>query len=122
MRSAGQIIQQTRSQVAFLVEREERTSGSRMVAYENVAAQIGKSASWVRAICKGYVEAVPDIVVGLNIMQLYDRVCLRIEGEAEEIRAEARRRRAELYAANPGFDRMVEGETRTEAHSQTDEE
>ncbi len=122
MRSATEIMRETRGQVVFLVEHHERASGSRMVAYENVAAQIGKSASWVRSICKGYVDAVPDFVVGLNIMQLYANVCSRVEIEAENLRAEAKRRREQFYAANPGFDRMVEGETRSEARPQATEE
>ena len=112
MMSASQVLERTRGQVVFLVEREERNTGSRMMAYENVAATIGKSASWVRAIFNGYAEAVPDLVVGLNIVLLYDRVCSRVELEADRERAEAARLREQLHEAYPSIGELVEAPPR----------
>jgi hypothetical protein len=109
MPSASEVMSGTRNRVAYLVEREQRNTGSRMVAYENVAAQLGKSSVWVRRIVKGYADAAPDFVTGLNIVALYDRICSRVEAnEAAEL-ARSARAKDEFYAANPGIDRLVQG-------------
>lgn len=115
MPSASEVMNNTRGFVAALVEREERISGSRMVAYENVAAQLGKSATWVRRIFKGYPDAMPDFVTGLNIVSLYDRICSRVELEAANERATMAALRDQFNEANPGIDRLVPGEARTSA-------
>lgn len=115
MLSASEVLNRTRGQVAFLVEREERNTGSRTTAYENVAAMIGRSPSWVRSIFKGYSDAVPDLVTGMNIVLLYDKVCSRVEIEAENERALAALLREQLHAVTPGLAEMVESQARKEA-------
>jgi len=107
MHSASEVMQRSRSQLVYLVEREERATGSRTVAYENVATMIGRSASWVRSVFKGYADAIPDLVVGLNILTLYHQVCSRVELEAARESAEAAHLREQLHAAYPGIDRLV---------------
>ena len=69
----------TRNVAAALVEREERRTGSRMLAYHMVGQMVGASAEWVRKYISSEEAAEPRFTVGLNLMQVYRRVCERVE-------------------------------------------
>lgn len=69
----------TRGAAAALVEREERRTGSRMTAYFTVGQMVGASAEWVRKYISSQEVAEPRFTVGLNLMQVYRRVCERVE-------------------------------------------
>lgn len=69
----------TRNVAAALVDREERRTGSRMVAYEVVAQTVGTSAEWLRKFLSSNGAKEPRVSVGFNLMQVYRRVCERVE-------------------------------------------
>jgi len=73
------VVDLTRNAAAFLVTREERRTGSRMVAYETVAQSVGTSAEWLRKFVSTNGAKEPRITVGLNLIQFYRRVCERVE-------------------------------------------
>jgi hypothetical protein len=102
--SAAALNSITRSALGALVEREERRTGSRMVAYEVVAQTIGASASWVRAFL-GKSEAVkePRITLFQNIRASYENLCSRVEHEnrADELRLKLIK--GEIDAITEGF-------------------
>ena len=77
----------TRSAAAALVDREERRTGSRMVAYEIVAQTVGTSATWLRSFLSTNGAKEPRFTVGLNLIQVYRRVCERVEqaGDRERL-------------------------------------
>ena len=92
----------TRSAAQALVEREERTTGSRMVAYVNVASMVGVSAEWLRKFVKQHGEAKsPDLEVGFNIMAVYDRVVSRIDANTQKVAAENAALRKQIHAVVP---------------------
>lgn len=68
------ITRAARDAATALVNREYRRTMSRMVAYENVAATIGASSSWLRKFVNCYPDAKPDLVVGFNILVHYARI------------------------------------------------
>jgi hypothetical protein len=102
--SAAALNSITRNALGALVEREERRTGSRMVAYEIVAQTIGASSSWVRAFL-GKSEAVkePRITLFQNIRASYENLCSRVEQEnrADELRL--RLIKGEIDAVTEGF-------------------
>jgi len=69
----------SRSAAAALVDREERRTGSRMVAYEIVAQTVGTSAEWLRKFLSSNGAKEPRLTVGFNLIQVYRRVCERVE-------------------------------------------
>jgi hypothetical protein len=69
----------TRNAAAALVEREERRTGSRMAAYHTVGQMVGASAEWVRKYISSQEVAEPRFSVGINLIQVYRRVCERVE-------------------------------------------
>jgi hypothetical protein len=106
--SAAALTSITRSALGALVEREERRTGSRMVAYEIVAQTIGASASWVRAFL-GKSEAVkePRITLFQNIRASYENLCSRVEHEnrADELRLKLIK--GEIDAVTQGFGEQI---------------
>jgi hypothetical protein len=110
--SAAALTSITRSALGALVEREERRTGSRMVAYEIVAQTIGASASWVRAFL-GKSEAVkePRITLFQNIRASYENLCSRVEHEnrADELRLKLIK--GEIDAVTDGFVEENMGQT-----------
>lgn len=102
--SAAALNSITRNALGALVEREERRTGSRMVAYEVVAQTIGASSSWVRAFL-GKSEAVkePRITLFQNIRASYENLCSRVEQEnrADELRLKLIK--GEIDAVTEGF-------------------
>ena len=69
----------TRNAATFLVHREERRTGSRMMAYDNVAKTVGTSSEWLRAFIGSKGAKEPRVSLGFRIMQFYTRVCERVE-------------------------------------------
>ncbi|MCK1430884.1 hypothetical protein [Bradyrhizobium sp. 87] len=102
--SAAALTSITRSALGALVEREERRTGSRMVAYEVVAQTIGASSAWVRAFL-GKSEGVkePRITLFQNIRASYENLCSRVEQEnrADELRLKLIK--GEIDAVTQGF-------------------
>lgn len=79
----------TRSALGALVEREERRTGSRTLAYEIVAQSVGASSSWVRKfLSKSEEVKEPRITLFQNIRASYENLCSRVEQEnrADELR------------------------------------
>jgi len=72
----------TRSALGALVEREERRTGSRTVAYEIVAQSVGASSSWIRKfLAKSEEVKEPRITLFENIRANYEALCNRVEQE-----------------------------------------
>lgn len=87
--SAAALTTITRSALGALVEREERRTGSRTVAYEIVAQSVGSSSSWVRKFLARSEEVKePRITLFQNIRASYENLCCRVEQEnrADELR------------------------------------
>jgi len=102
--SAAALTSITRSALSALVEREERRTGSRMVAYEVVAQTIGASSSWVRAFLsrsEGVKE--PRITLFQNIRASYENLCSRVERENREDERRLRLIKGEIDAVTEGF-------------------
>lgn len=95
MTDATQIIDRARFAAVELVRREERLTGSRMVAYDRVGSMVGASAGWVRKFIGRSHEVRPDLVVGWNLIAFYDRVCARVEQAADNERSRAAALRAD---------------------------
>lgn len=68
-----------RNVAAALVYREERRTGSRMLAYEVVAQMVGTSATWLRSYLSTNGAKEPGFMVGINLIQVYRQVCERVE-------------------------------------------
>lgn len=70
----------TRNAISAMVEKEANRLGSRTLAYEKVAADIGMSASWVRKYLDGKGEVgEPRTPIFLKIKTAYAALCLRVE-------------------------------------------
>jgi hypothetical protein len=69
------LIEQARRAASALVDREEATTRSRMLAYQRVAQLTGANPSWLRKFVCGYPEAKqPSFVVGCNLLAIYARM------------------------------------------------
>jgi hypothetical protein len=83
-----------RSAAQFLVERAERQTGSRMVAYEMVAQTVGTSADWIRKFVNGTGAKEPGWTIGWNLIEHCNRVlCTRVEQEIDRSVLERKRSR-----------------------------
>lgn len=103
MRTAADMTALTRSVAAAWIEREERRTGSRMVAYQVVAQSVGTSPSWLRKFIGNGPEAKePNWTVGWNILAAYRRVCERVELAAETERVKARALERQIDAVIAG--------------------
>lgn len=101
----------TRSVAAALVDREERRVGSRMVAYEIVAQSVGTSAAWIRSFISTNGAKEPRLTVGFNLIEVYRRVCERVEQAGDR----ERRLKEEIDAALESFDLLVATAKRTDS-------
>ncbi len=115
----ARVVTQTRAMAMFLVEREERRTGSRMAAYDVVASSVGTSTSWLRKFI-GRQDVAPDLVVGFNIRTLYLAWCSRVETEIENERALITRRRMEIDAVDLSALDVVEAAPRAQAPPKDD--
>lgn len=69
------LIEEARRAAVALVDREEATTRSRMLAYERVAQLTGASPEWIRKFINGYPDAKqPNFVTGYNLLQVYARM------------------------------------------------
>lgn len=86
-------ISTTRAQANELVARAERTTGSRMAAYEQVARRVGASSGWIRKFVRGYEAKEPRATLYENIKAQYEALCARVEQDnrADEMRLQALR-------------------------------
>ncbi|MCK1479304.1 hypothetical protein IVB27_32340 [Bradyrhizobium sp. 197] len=97
-----------RNAAQFLVERAERQSGSRMVAYEMVAQTVGTSADWLRKFVNGTGAKEPGWTVGWNLIEHCNRVlCTRVEREIDKERSKAATLKREIDAVNSPVGRVV---------------
>ena len=89
----------TKSAAQALIEREERRTGSRMVAYVNVAASVGASWEWLRKFVSpsSHEAKRPDIEVGFNILAL----CDRLDESTQRIADENAALRKQIHAVTP---------------------
>lgn len=69
-----------------LVRKEERSTGERMVAYDNIARAVGVSSEWLRKYIAKKEGKEPRVTAGFNLMVLYSRVCDRVEQASENER------------------------------------
>lgn len=83
MITSAAITNMTRERAHVLVERAERKTGSRMAAYEAVAAAVGASPGWLRKLIKGYEAKEPRATIYENIRAQYEALCSRVEHENE---------------------------------------
>lgn len=104
----------TRSAANALVERAERQTGSRMAAYEMVAATVGTSADWLRKFINGSQAKEPRWSVGWNLLDHYNRICTRVEQEIETERSTIQTLKREIDAVTSPVNRMVEIAQRAE--------
>jgi hypothetical protein len=108
MTAAATILDATRGMTAALIERAERETGSRMSAYERVAASVGMSASWIRKFVAGTGDAkCPSLIAGLNIISQYDALCRRIEASADLEKARADQLWRNMHALDASAAEMV---------------
>jgi hypothetical protein len=111
-----------RSAAQFLVERAERQSGSRMVAYEMVAQTAGTSADWIRKFVNGNGSEAkePKWTVGWNLIEHCNRVlCTRVEQEIEKERSKIETLKREIDAVTSPVGRMVASAQRAQAPGET---
>jgi hypothetical protein len=130
MHGTAQITDLARSAAAELVAREERNTGSRMVAYENVASMVGASSAWIRKFIGRSPDVRPDLIIGLNLLslhsgfdipKLYSRLCERVEKAAATECSRAAALRAENHAAIEGDLEMVARAVRTSSAGEDSE-
>lgn len=114
MSNTAELSGMPRSTIALWVHREEHLTGSRMAAYQNIAATVGTSADWIRRFYRGDAAVKePGWALGCNIIENYKRVCERFE-RAEQAEAEqAANLKREMHEATARYSRMVEGPTQS---------
>lgn len=107
------VVNITRNAAAALVEREERRTGSRMVAYEIVAQTVGTSSEWLRKFISSNEAKEPRMTVGFNLIQVYRQVCERVEQAGDK----ERKLKEDIDAALESAGLLVATATRTEGIS-----
>lgn len=123
--STAAIVDLTRGMASALVDRAERDTCSRMLAYQRVAGAVGVSASWIRKFIAGNADAKRvSLVTGFAIIE-HRRLCARIEAEAATEREKHEAIMRQLDAAAGSNLEMVAGAPASEARgtgtAQTDE-
>ncbi|WP_375408544.1 hypothetical protein [uncultured Methylobacterium sp.] len=115
-------IQEANSRVLGLVERlvaeRFKETGSRITAAEDIAAAVGKSASWLRKLRSGSAGAVVTLADAMNVATAYDRLCSRIEAAAETEKARAAALRRNTDAAVSSALDLVDGKARAPGRSE----
>jgi hypothetical protein len=106
----------SRNAAAFLVERAERKTGSRMVAYHDVATKVGATPDWIRKFIKGQEAKEPKWTIGWNLIEhCYELLCSRVEQELDEERSRIETLKRDIDAAIAPFGRMVANAERAQA-------
>lgn len=99
MITAEQALERVRPDLAEVVSAKQRSTGSRMLAYEAVGSKLGRSATWIRKV----LGRAPDVTVGLhdalNIRAAYERLCASVEAAADAAEARNDLLREDLHAA-----------------------
>lgn len=109
--SAAALTSTTRSALGLLVELEQRRTGSRMTAYENIAKHIGSSPSWIRKFLAESEEVKePRITLFQNIRVSYEKLCNRVEQENRDDERRLMLIKGDLNAVVEGFDAQGERE------------
>ena len=114
MITAAAIADQARPFAAALVESAEPRLGSRMRAYEQVAATLGVSASWLRKLIGRQHVAVAAHAY-LNLAAAYRSLCERIEAQAESEKLRAPAIQEQLNAVLASAPLVVDGAEHAEA-------
>jgi hypothetical protein len=115
--SAAALTSTTRSALGMLVQKEEQRTGSRMIAYSNIAERIGSSASWVRKFLKDSHEVKePRITLFQNIRANYEALCNRVEQENREDERRLMLIKGEMNAVVEGFGAETGLEDQARAH------
>lgn len=115
--NAATLTDATRSALGLLIEREERRTGSRDVAFEVVAQTVGASSSWLKKFLGRHAEVKePRITLFLNIRSAYDSLCTRIEQENRLEEARIAALRSALHAPTEGFLEKVAAALDTTQH------
>jgi hypothetical protein len=99
-------IQSIRAVAEKTVRKLEPETGSRMLAYEKVAAVIGVSASWLQKFIKTEGTPEPRWSVGCALVSYYDGLCARVDNQVIAQRAEIRKIIGEINEADPLADRV----------------
>lgn len=89
------IVSLTRNVAEAFVMREERRTGSRMVAYSDVARAVGTSSEWLRKFISSSSAKEPGMALGFRILIAYRLVCERVEQAGDR----ERRLKEEIDAA-----------------------
>lgn len=108
MMTAADSLDRVRPFAFALVQRDERTTGSRMAAYDTVARRIGVSPSWLRKLIGRQPVAVAAHEFH-NIVLAYRGLCERLEADAALDRALAAAIREDADAALAGTSGTVAG-------------
>lgn len=103
--SPAALTSDTRSALGALVERETRRVGSKTVALEIIAQQVGVSSSWIRKFLARSEEVKePRITLFHNIRAAYDQLCERVEADNRADEARLRALRGPLHAVTESAD------------------
>jgi hypothetical protein len=102
--SAAALTSTTRSALGLLVEKEQRRTGSRMTAYDNIAKIIGTSPSWIRKFLAESQEVKePRLTLFQNIRANYEKLCNRVEQENRDDERRLLLIKGDLNAVVEGF-------------------
>jgi hypothetical protein len=102
--SAAALTSTTRSALGLLVEKEQRRTGSRMTAYDNIAKIIGTSPSWIRKFLAESQEVKePRLTLFQNIRASYEKLCNRVEQENRDDERRLMLIKGEMNAVVEGF-------------------
>ena len=93
----------TRAALAILVAIERRHTGSRSVAYENVATLIGSSSSWVQKFIRDSGEVKPPC------QPLFFRICAAYNQLCELVEQENKRDESRLRELKGKIDALAQG-------------
>jgi hypothetical protein len=84
MDAAVELMDGARWRVKELWRRKFVETGSKMRAYEDVAAMVGRSPSWIEKLIGRRLDTKrPDAVALMNIHAVYSRICEKVEATAE---------------------------------------
>jgi len=122
MLSPTDTIDEIRPIARALVEREERNTRSRMLAYDRVASRVGASSSWLRKLVGRHDVALASHTYQ-NLKLAYARACERLEAEAEaEKRAFMALGGKDATSEGMGAEGLLESRSRADGVVAPDEE
>lgn len=84
MISSAQINGHAKLEAGELFDNARKKSGSKMLAYAEIASAIGVSPGWFRKYINGYEAKEPKATVYENIRAAYADFCNRVEQENRE--------------------------------------